>query len=137
MSALSLTESEGATVRRMAAAVAVAWLGVCIHNRADLPQLPFLSIEYILPTALWGLCLLSWLVRRTLAWPAILLLVWGVVSLVGGFATVLPLPILPFDPPQTLYHYSFHLVYAVAQLPVISLSWREYRRKRPVGRVAA
>jgi len=64
-------------------------------------------------------------------WPAILLLAWGALNLVGGVATVLPLPILAFHPSRSLRHYSFHALYAVAQLPLLWLAWME------TGRVAA
>ena len=54
--------------------------------------------------------------RPVAAWA---LLGWGVLNLVGAILTVLPLGILPFDPQQTLFHYSFHAIYAIAQVPLI------------------
>jgi len=45
-------------------------------------------------------------------------------NLVGGALSVLPLPVLPFEPEQTLRHYSFHLLYAAAQIPLLVLSCR-------------
>jgi len=61
--------------------------------------------------------------RRPAAW---LLLAWGWLHLVGGAVlSVLPLPILPFRPAQTVYHYAFHVLYGAAQIPLlITLSHR-------------
>lgn len=73
---------------RMAGAVALAWLGMYVHNIADLP------------------------------------------NLAGGFATVLPLPVLPFKPEQSLRHYMFHLLYALTQLPLLLLVQHELRQLR-------
>ena len=38
---------------------------------------------------------------------------------VGGLLTVLPLPVLPFVPEQSVGHYAVHVVYAVGQLPLV------------------
>jgi hypothetical protein len=50
-----------------------------------------------------------------------LLLGWGVLHLVGGALSVLPLSFLPFEPAQTVLHYTMHSVYALAQLPLIGV----------------
>ncbi|HEY8735732.1 MAG TPA: hypothetical protein VIO62_01670 [Candidatus Dormibacteraeota bacterium] len=42
----------------------------------------------------------------------------------GGVVSVLPLPVLPFIPAQTLSHYTAHAVYAGSQLPLIALAIR-------------
>jgi hypothetical protein len=86
----------------MAAAAVLAWLGMYVHNVADLPNLTLLSAENALPGLVW-----------------LLLLGWGLLNLVGAFATVLPLPVLPFKPEQSLHHYVFHVVYALTQLPLL------------------
>ena len=53
---------------------------------------------------------------------------WGVLNLViGGIVTVLPLPILPFAPEQSLSHYAAHVVYALGQVPLVILSSRALR----------
>jgi len=33
--------------------------------------------------------------------------------------SVLPLPVLPFTPEQSLRHYSFHVLYAATQVPLL------------------
>ena len=43
---------------------------------------------------------------------------------VGGTLSVLPLPVLPFEPEQTLRHYSFHLLYAATQVPLLVVSYQ-------------
>jgi len=37
--------------------------------------------------------------------------------------TVLPLPILPFEPEQSATHYLAHLVYALGQVPLLVVGW--------------
>lgn len=65
------------------------------------------------------------------AQPAGLLLGWIALNLVGGrILSVLPLPILPFMPSQTLYHYAFHGVYTFTQVPAVVLLVREIARRR-------
>ena len=47
---------------------------------------------------------------------------WGVLNLViGGIVTVLPLPILPFAPEQSVTHYAAHVVYTLGQVPLVLL----------------
>ena len=40
---------------------------------------------------------------------------------------MLPLPILPFSPEQSLTHYAAHVVYAVGQVPLVVVSYRALR----------
>ncbi len=42
----------------------------------------------------------------------------------GGTLSVLPLPVLPFEPEQTLRHFSFHLLYAATQVPLLMMSYQ-------------
>ena len=76
----------------------------------------------------------------------IALTVTALFQLVGGaIISVLPLPILPFEPDQSLHHYVSHVVFGVAQLPLIVVPLRTLRpgkvqivhpipqRKEPVG----
>jgi hypothetical protein len=37
----------------------------------------------------------------------------------GGILSVIPFRFWPFYPAQTLFHYSMHVVYALAQIPLI------------------
>jgi hypothetical protein len=63
--------------------------------------------------------------------PLHLLSGWGLLNLVGGFATVLPLPIWPFKPEQSARHYAFHVLYALTQLPLLALVRRELSHGYP------
>jgi hypothetical protein len=101
-----------------------------IHNVADLPNLTWASAENVFPGLVWLILFGLWWAIPDRSWPTVLLLAWALLNLVGGFATVLPLPILPFAPEQSVRHYAFHLLYAVAQLPVLALLRRELREVR-------
>ena len=122
---------------RMAGAVAVAWIGMYVHNVADLPNLTFWSAENVVPGLVWFFLFGLWYAIPSRAWPAQLLLAWGLLNLVGGFATVLPLPILPFKPEQSVRHYTFHVLYALTQLPLLGVVRHELRRIRPPADGAA
>jgi len=115
---------------RMAGGVALAWLGMYIHNVADLPNLTLSSPENALPGLVWLLLFGLWWAVPGRAWPAILLLAWGILNLVGGAVSVLPLPVLPFKPEQSLRHYMFHVLYALTQLPLIGVVRHDLRRVR-------
>jgi uncharacterized protein YndB with AHSA1/START domain len=102
----------------MLALLALAWLGFAAHNLADLPGQTLLSPETSLPTLVYAALVAGWFTpaRRTAAW---LLLGWTLMHLLGGgVISVLPLPILPFEPEQSLYHYTFHLLYTLTQVPL-------------------
>ena len=115
----------------MGAAVVLAWLGMYIHNVADLPNLALTSPENSLPGLAWVVLFLVWWALPGRRLPTGLLFRWGALNLVGGFASVLPLAILPFRPEQSLRHYTFHVLYAATQLWLLSLTWAALRRPRP------
>ena len=99
--------------------ILLSWLGFFVHNVADLPGQTILSPESAIPTLVYLVLLVLWFTpaRRVAAWA---LLVWALLHLIGGAVlSVLPLPILPFAPDQSLRHYLFHGVYGVLQLPLI------------------
>ena len=48
--------------------------------------------------------------------------------LVGAVLTVIPFPFLPFYPEQTLEHYLAHLVYGLAQVPLVVSIFMEIQR---------
>ncbi|GAA0937481.1 hypothetical protein GCM10009554_25780 [Kribbella koreensis] len=108
-------------------ALVLAWTGFVVHNFADLPGQTFVSPETLLPSLGFVGIAVLWLTgaHRAAVWAA---LVWGGLHLVGGaFLSVLPLPILPFDPEQSLRHYLFHVLYGVTQLPLLLVAWRSRR----------
>ena len=116
---------------RMAAAAALGWLGMYVHNVADLPHLTLASPENLVPGLIWLLLLGLWWAKPSRTLPAYLLMTWGLLNLVGGFATVIPLPIWPFKPEQSLRHYTFHVLYALTQLPLLALVRRELSHGYP------
>jgi hypothetical protein len=106
-------------------AVASSWLGLFVHNVADLPGQSVLSSETLYPTLVYLLLVVAWFtIPRRIA--ARLLAAWALLQLIGGaIISVLPLPFLPFDPEQTLHHYAFHAIYGLLQLPLLVLLARE------------
>jgi len=114
--------------RAIVVAAVLSWLGFFIHNLADLPARALIGAETLGPTAVYLLLAAGlWSrMRRVAAW---LLLAWGWLHLVGGAAlSVLPLPIWPFRPAQTLYHYGFHALYGAAQVPLLVTLMRQLKR---------
>lgn len=107
------------------ASVLISWVGFVVHNFADLPHTSFLDPNTLGPTLVWLVLTIVWLARRSRL-SARLLFGWIALNLVGGgILSVLPLPILPFRPTQSLYHYAFHALYTIAQIPAVTLLVRE------------
>jgi hypothetical protein len=114
----------------IAVAVFVSWVGFAVHNFADLPDTSFLDPNTLGPTLVWLLLSVIWLARPSRL-SAGLLLGWTALNLVGGgILSVLPLPMLPFTPSQTLYHYAFHGIYTITQVPAVLLLVREIAHRR-------
>lgn len=100
----------------------LAWLGLYLHNDVDLPTLTILSPENSLPALVSGVLVCAWRVTPWKRAVATILLAWSILHLVGGgILSVLPLPIWPYEPAQTMTHYAMHLLYGAAQLPLIWL----------------
>lgn len=117
-------------IAMLAVALAVSWSSMLFHNQWELPITPLdventgpLIAAVILLAACW-----RWQSSR-LAWSAAL--AWGVLNAIGGgVLTVLPLPILPFVPEQTVDHYLVHVVYVLGQVPLLVVSILALRRLR-------
>ena len=114
----------------MAAALGLSAGSMLAHNLYELPLSP-VDLENsgpILFAALLGLAYAAWPDSSAVAAAA---LGWGVLNLaIGGVVSVLPLPILPFVPEQSVTHYAAHVVYAVGQVPLVLLSYRALRWDR-------
>lgn len=111
-------------------ALAASWASMVFHNQWELPLTP-LDFENTGPLAVdIALLVVCW------AWPWsrgawTLILAWGLLNMVvGGLVTVLPLPVLPFAPEQTVDHYLVHLVYAGGQLPLVLVAVGALRQLR-------
>lgn len=114
----------------LAVALAVSWGSMVFHNQWELPVTP-LSLENTGPLAV-DLALLAacwWRPSSRVVWT--LILAWGLLNVVvGGVLTVLPLPVLPFAPEQTLEHYAVRVVYALGQVPLVLVAGGALRRLR-------
>jgi hypothetical protein len=55
---------------------------------------------------------------------------YATVNLVGAVVTILPLGWLPFVPDQTVAHNAAHVIYAVCQLPLLTLAILQLQRRR-------
>lgn len=122
---------EGTKLPLLIGGFLLSWLGFVVHNLADLPGQTLLSPETLFPTVVYAVLFALWFTpaRKGARWAT---LVWALLQLLGGaILSVLPLGILPFDPAQTVWHYLFHLVYGVTQLPLLLLAWRVSRASLP------
>ena len=103
---------------------ALWWLGAWLHDYRE-----FAGTNGFTPDSLAGgvilLCLLTliWWSRHSRIWGIALLLFAGVWT-VGEALSVLPLPIWPFVPQQSVGHYVTHAVVAALQLPLVVLALR-------------
>jgi hypothetical protein len=101
------------------AALELSWLGLVIHNLADLGAQALPGPETLGPTVVYLLLAAAWMTpaRRTIAW---LMLVLGSLHLIGGgLLSVLPIPLWPFQPEQSIAHYFLHVCYAALQVPLV------------------
>jgi hypothetical protein len=111
----------------MGAALALSAGSMLAHNLYELPLSP-IDLENSGPIAVAGILAAAYAMRPRSRAAAAAVLGWGVLNLViGGIVSVLPLPILPFVPEQSLTHYGAHVVYAVGQVPLVVLGYRALR----------
>jgi hypothetical protein len=111
----------------MAAALAISWVSMLGHNLYELPLGP-LDLENSGPLLVAVGLGLAYSVRPDSLLVAALALAWGVLNLVvGGVLSVLPLPVLPFVPEQSLEHYAAHVLYTLGQVPLVIVSFRAAR----------
>ena len=106
------------------AAVVLAWAGMAVHDSVELPDLIPASPEFLVPTAIYLIAGAAFVMTGTRV-SAMVLGGWTLLNLVaGGILSVLPLPILPFTPDQSIGHYLAHAFYAVTQVPLLVITWR-------------
>lgn len=121
-------------VPTVVAAIALSWLGLAVHNLVELTGQARLGPATLGPTAVYLLLAAGWLSpgRRVAAW---LLLGWGWLHAIGGgLLSVLPLPLWPYQPQQSLRHYTVHALYAVLQVPLLVMVARYLHHLRPPAR---
>ena len=108
----------------------IAAAGMLAHNVLEFGPAFLLRPETVIPLAIFGLfALLAW-ARPANAIVHVLLLAWALLNLVGGgILSVLPLGLFPFQPEQSLGHYAIHVIYGVAQLPLVVVAARALSRR--------
>jgi hypothetical protein len=117
----------------MGAALALSAGSMLAHNLYELPLSP-IDLENSGPIAFAAILGVAYALRPDSKVVAAAALGWGVLNLViGGIVTVLPLSVLPFVPEQSIAHYAAHVVYAVGQVPLVSLSYRALRAPAAAG----
>jgi hypothetical protein len=108
----------------MAVALAISWGSMLAHNLYELP-LGIDDPENLGPLLVAAGLGLAYALRPGSAPIAAAALGWGILNLaIGGIVTVLPLPILPFAPEQSMTHYAAHVVYTLGQVPLVVVSYR-------------
>lgn len=110
-------------VRALLLAAALSTLGLVIHNVEEFGASILLRPETVGPVAVTAILAVA-LVRRPGRSAVTLLGVWGLMHLLLGGPSVLPLPFMPFVPEQTWSHYAAHAVYIATQIPLLALCWR-------------
>ena len=111
-------------------AAAVSWLGLLVHNVADLPDQHIYSPETSFISILLLIALALFAVRPR---PGlVLLLVWSGLHILGAIFSVIPFDWLPFVPEQSHRHYAFHVLYLLTQFPLARLAFEHLRRDRTV-----
>jgi hypothetical protein len=112
----------------MAIALLVSGASMLAHNLYELPLSPG-APENAGPLVVDAALALGYAVWPGSRGVAVAALGWGLLNLViGGLLSVLPLPVLPFVPEQSLTHYLAHVVYTAGQVPLVLLAWRAVRR---------
>jgi hypothetical protein len=113
--------------------VLAAWLGFVVHNVTELGVQTLRAPDTVVPTAVYLALAMVWLspARPVGTW---LLIGWGWLNLVGGgLLSVLPLPFLPYEPEQSASHYAMHVVYGLAQVPMVVALTRQLRPRHPTN----
>ena len=125
-----MTERRLPSAAAFALASVIAAAGMVAHNVLEFGPAFLLRPETVIPLAIFGLfALLAW-ARPANAIVHVLLLAWAMLNLVGGgILSVLPVGLFPFQPEQSLRHYTIHVIYGVAQIPLVVLAARALSRR--------
>ncbi len=111
-------------LRSLTAAAILAWLGLWFHDLREFAGTFGLTPDVLVFVVLFAG--LVWFARAqpSRRWPVAALFGVGVLQLVGGIVSVLPLGFLPYLPAQTAAHYWSHAAYAAAQIPLLLITGR-------------
>ena len=106
-------------------ATVIAVAGMAIHNVVEFGPGFLLDPQTLIPVAIFAALAWSCRVARPRTPMLMLLVAWALLNLVvGGILSVLPLPIFPFAPEQSLRHLAVHVVYTLAEIPLVVASVR-------------
>ncbi len=123
-----LTQLNVPSPAAVAASSAVAVGGMLVHNLIEFGPAFLLSPQTLLPVVLYALLVVFAGREASGIGARVALVAWALLNLVGGgILSVLPLAILPFVPEQSGGHYAAHLVYALAQVPLLLIAVRAVR----------
>lgn len=121
----------------IASAVVLSLLGAVVHNWREFGLAGLLAPETgTLPIVLiqLGVLVLWWKAPSAQTAATVALGLLALLHFVGGaILSMLPLSALPFEPEQSLSHYTSHIVYGIAQLPLLGLVAKRLLT-RPPGR---
>ncbi len=117
-------------VDRVVIATAVSWLGLWAHELHRVPRLIGFTPDGDLFMLAIAAGLAFWWSRSRGARAAWALAIYATVNLAGAVVTILPLGWLPFIPDQTVAHYAAHVIYAVWQLPLLTLTIMLLQRRQ-------
>lgn len=107
----------------MIPALAVSAFGAWVHNVLEgIPTASPETLSAVLPAV--ALAVGWWLGRGRVLWWLSFVWVFVLNLIVGALLSVLPVPLWPFVPEQSLAHYLSHLFYGVTQVPAIAILWR-------------
>lgn len=112
----------------------ISCVGLWVHEVYRVPQLLGFTPDGSVFMFVIAGALAYWWHRTHSAAAAAALFAYAAISLVGGALSALPLGWLPFKPDQTLSHYAVHVVYAVAQLPLMSVALNAMLRRAAPAR---
>lgn len=104
----------------LASATAIGAAGMIAHNVLEFGPGFLASAETLIPVVIFGLLALLVWTRPANNVVHVGLFAWALLNLIGGgILSVLPMGLFPFEPEQSPGHYGAHVIYAVAQLPLL------------------
>jgi len=106
-------------------AAAASGAGHVVHNVAEFPPRILLGPETVVPLGVTVAVALA-MRRRPSRATFLAAAAWALIVVFVGGASVFPIAVWPFDPDQSVSHYAAHLVYAVAQLPLLWIAGRAF-----------
>lgn len=107
------------STRRLTLGLVLSGVGHLLHNVQEFGIAILDAWETILPVVITATLIVA-VQRQTTKRMLLVVSAWGMVVLVAGGGSVLPLSALPFEPEQTVAHYATHAAYALLQVPLFA-----------------